>query len=158
MTLDHTAIPQDTRKNEGLEIKLDYEGHGGTEESWVRVVKRSHRLRVTSRGCVGLNGITRSLDHMEVMKTCGDRAVTFTAVPGNPGGPRGPGSPDGPRDPGGPCWKRQSIKYKTIGSFLNLWCNRLRIRHCRSCGTGCDCSMGLIPGPGTFTCHGHSQQ
>lgn len=66
------------------------------------VVKRSYGLRVTSRGSVGSNEVTRSLGHMEVMRPFGGHTVTFTAVPGNPGGPRGPGSPKGPRDPGGP--------------------------------------------------------
>lgn len=102
MTLDYTSTPQDTRRNESLGVKLDDKVHGGTEESWVGVVKRSHELRVTSRGCVGLNEVTRSLDHMEVMRLYGGHALTFTAVPENPGGPRGPGSPNGPRDPGGP--------------------------------------------------------
>lgn len=34
MTLDHTSTPKYTRRNEGHGDKLDYKGHGGTEESW----------------------------------------------------------------------------------------------------------------------------
>ena len=34
------------------------------------------------------------------------------------------------------------------------WCSRLRIQHCWSCGTGHNCSAGLIPGLGTSTWHG----
>ena len=39
-----------------------------------------------------------------------------------------------------------------------LWCSRLRIQSCHSCGTGCNCSVGSIPGQGTSTCYGHGQK
>lgn len=100
MSLDYTSTPQYMGEDEGQGDKLDYKGHGGTEES--RGTKGSHGVRATSRGCVGSNGVTRSLDHTEVMRPHGGHVVTFTAVPGSPGGPRGPGSPSGPRDPGRP--------------------------------------------------------
>lgn len=115
MTLDDTSTPQDTRRNEGHGVKLDYKGHGGTEELWR--VKGSHRLRVTNRGYMGSNGVPRSLVHMEMIRPYGGHAITFTAVPGSPGGPRGPGSPSGPRDPGVPWWRRQSIKYNLIDPY-----------------------------------------
>ena len=39
--------------------------------------------------------------------------------------------------------------YMHMGSSLMAW--QLRIWHCHCCGTG------LVPGSGSFTCHGHSQ-
>ena len=37
-----------------------------------------------------------------------------------------------------------------------LWPSRLKIHHCCSCGTGHNCSMGLIPGLGTSTYYRHT--
>ena len=39
-----------------------------------------------------------------------------------------------------------------------LWHIGLRIWHCHFSGTGHYCGMGLIPGPGISTNHGHSQR
>jgi hypothetical protein len=60
------------------------------------------KVRTISRVCMGFNGVTTSLNHMKVVRPYVSHAVTFMAVPGSPGGPRGPGSPKGPRGPGGP--------------------------------------------------------
>ena len=38
------------------------------------------------------------------------------------------------------------------------WLSRLRFQCCHSCGLGCCCSMGLIPGLGTSTCHRHGKE
>ena len=38
------------------------------------------------------------------------------------------------------------------------WCNGLRIHCCNSCGTGCTCGLGLIPGQGTSTYCGCCQK
>ena len=38
-----------------------------------------------------------------------------------------------------------------------LWHSGLRIWHCQGNGLGYCCGVGLIPGPGTSTCHGCSQ-
>lgn len=45
---------------------------------------------------------------------------------------------------------------KTEGEFP-WWHSGLRFWHCHCCGSGLSCSVGLIPGPRTSTCHGHSQ-
>ena len=45
-----------------------------------------------------------------------------------------------------------------INMEIPMWCSRLRIRHCRSHGTGHSRSEGLTPGPGTSTCHGYGQK
>lgn len=39
-----------------------------------------------------------------------------------------------------------SFKNKIMGVFL--WCSKLRIGCCHCSGSGCCCSMGLIPGLG----------
>lgn len=39
-----------------------------------------------------------------------------------------------------------------------LWHSELHVWCCRSCGTGCKCSMGSISGPGTSTPRGCSQK
>lgn len=39
-----------------------------------------------------------------------------------------------------------------------MWRSRLRIRYCRSCGTGHNCCAGSIPGPGTSMCFEYSNK
>ena len=39
-----------------------------------------------------------------------------------------------------------------------LWCSRLRIHHCHSCGIGRSFGLGLIPGLETSICHGCNQK
>ena len=41
---------------------------------------------------------------------------------------------------------------------FSLWCSRLRIQCCHSCGTGCNCSAVSTLGPGTSICHRYSQK
>ena len=39
-----------------------------------------------------------------------------------------------------------------------LWLSGLRIWHCHYSGSDHCCGVGLIPGLGTFACHGHGQK
>ena len=45
-----------------------------------------------------------------------------------------------------------NLSAKNLEDWTSLWCSRLKIQHCHSCG------IGSIPGSGTSTCHGHGQK
>ena len=46
-------------------------------------------------------------------------------------------------------------KLKILLLGISLWHSRLRIWHCCSCGTSCNCGTGSILGLGISTCHRH---
>ena len=48
------------------------------------------------------------------------------------------------------------LKTEKTGVLLQL--SGLRILHCHCSSLDCCCGLGLIPGPGTSTCHGCSQK
>ena len=56
------------------------------------------------------------------------------------------------------CLKTWACKFyflKKHGSLgVPSWLSGLRIWHCQCCGSGYSCDIGLITGPGTYTCQG----
>ena len=57
-------------------------------------------------------------------------------------------------------WYHLNVESKIWHTLeVPMWHNsRLRIWCCRSCGSGCNCSLGLIPDPRTSTCCGCRQK
>ena len=59
--------------------------------------------------------------------------------------------------PSGMCVWNNSIKsWRKVVSLMEFLCGsiRARIQHCHCSSLGRYCGVGLIPGPGTSTCHG----
>ena len=52
-------------------------------------------------------------------------------------------------------WSYCSIKIYQLGTLL--WFSGLRIWHCHCNSLGFCCGLSTVPGPGTSTCWGHSQ-
>ena len=50
-------------------------------------------------------------------------------------------------------WPKAEVRFAIY--FQSIFDYKRLAFHCHSCGSGCCCGIGLVPGPGTFVCFRH---